>query len=546
MPSCKLAVTDVCAENDYVEPLGHAPSLCFSSLAATLNFAVMTEYYIGIDSGTQSTKTIVVDGRTGRVVGTAAKKYDLILRLPPGHKEQHPQTWIAACEATIKSALRSAQVNPKHVAGIGVSGQQHGFVALDAKDHVIRPAKLWCDTSTASQCEELITKLGGLNAVIGHTGNSIPPGFTASKILWLQQREPENYAKLATILLPHDYINFWLTGRKTMEYGDASGSALLDVRTRTWCEAVIRAIDPVLKSKLPPLQPSDKPAGTVCPELARKFGFRSDVIVSAGGGDNMMGAIGTGNTRAGIVTASFGTSGTIYAYSDKPIIDPNGEIAAFCDSTNHWMPLLCTMNVTVATEFVRKLFGLTHDALAKAVAQVPAGNDGLLLVPFFEGERTPNVPDGTGVLLGLNERTYDAPHFARAAMEGVTLGMNYGLNRLRTLGIAPTQIRATGGGSQSAVWRQIMADVFDAEVVCTQTAEGAAYGAALQAMWCVELSRGKKADIADITDRFVKLDLNTRARPRPKNVALYKKLQELQDAAVRDLRPTFARHRAIL
>ena len=506
----------------------------------------MSKYFIGIDSGTQSTKTIVVDGRSGRVIGSAVKRYDLIPRLPAGHKEQHPETWIDACESTIKAALRAARINPKQVAGVGVSGQQHGFVALDVNDNVIRPAKLWCDTSTASQCDELTRKLGGLKAVIHLMGNSIPPGFTASKILWLKQNEPEKYAKLAAVLLPHDYINFWLTGRKTMEYGDASGTALMDVKTRTWCDVVINTIDPSLKSKLPVLQSSDRPAGTVRSELARKFGFRDDVIVSGGGGDNMMGAIGTGNTRAGMVTASFGTSGTIYACSDKPIIDPNGEIAAFCDSTNHWLPLLCTMNVTVATEFVRRLFNLSHDTLAKAVAKAPAGNDGLLLIPFFEGERTPNVPDGTGVLVGLSARTFDAPHFARVAMEGVTLGMNYGLNRLRQLGIAPTQIRATGGGSQSAVWRQIMADIFDAEVVCTQTAEGAAYGGALQAMWCVQRARGKNVAIADITDRFVKLDKKTLARPKAKNVALYKKLQELQDSAVRELRPTFARHQALI
>ena len=351
---------------------------------------------------------------------------------------------------------------------------------------------------------------------------------------------------VATVLLPHDYINFWLTGKKTMEYGDASGSALMDVKTRSWCDAVINVIDSALKSKLPKLQSSDKPAGIVRPELARKFGFRDGVIVSAGGGDNMMGAIGTGNTRAGIVTASFGTSGTIYACSDKPIIDPDGEIAAFCDSTGKWMPLLCTMNVTVATELLRNYFGWKHTDYDKAVKKTPAGSDGLLLIPYLEGERTPNVPDGTGVFLGVSQRTFSRPHFARAVMEGVTLGMNYGLNRLRALGIAPTQIRATGGGSQSAAWRQIMADIFDAEVVCTQTAEGAAYGGALQAMWCAALSRGERADIADITDRFVKLDKKTIARPKAKNVAVYRKLQELQDSAVRDLRPTFAKHRAIL
>ncbi|MBI5686287.1 MAG: xylulokinase [Verrucomicrobia bacterium] len=506
----------------------------------------MADYFIGIDSGTQSTKAIVVDARDGRVVGAAAKSYGLIPKLPAGHKEQHPKVWIDAVAASVRGALKAAKVKPADVRGIGVSGQQHGFVPLDQDGNVIRPAKLWCDTSTAPQCAEIIGKLGGLANVIAAIGNGVPAGFTASKILWLKQNEPKNYARLATVLLPHDYINYWLTGAKTMEFGDASGTALMDVRSRQWSDAVINAIDPELKSKLPVIQPSDQPAGTLRAEAAKKLGLTTDVLVSAGGGDNMMGAIGTGNTRPGIVTASFGTSGTIYACSGKPVVDPQGEIAAFCDSTGQWLPLLCTMNVTVATEMVRKDFGWTVKQFDAEVGKAPVGAGGLVLVPYFEGERTPNVPDGTGVFFGVNERTFSAGPFARAAMEGATLGMNYGLNRLRGLGIAPTQIRATGGGSNSAVWRQVMADIFNAEVVCTQTAEGAAYGGALQAMWCYARQRGSKVEISEITDEFVKLNRKTIARPKPKNVELYRKLQELQDQLSRDLRASFAKHRALV
>ncbi|MCX7824417.1 MAG: xylulokinase [Verrucomicrobiae bacterium] len=506
----------------------------------------MADYFIGIDSGTQSTKAIVVDARNGRVVGAAAKAHGLIPKLPPGHKEQHPKAWIDAVVASVRGALKTAKVNPRDVRGIGVSGQQHGFVPLDADGNVIRPAKLWCDTSTAPQCEEIIGRLGGLRRVIELMGIGVPPGFTASKILWLKQNEPQNYAKLATVLLPHDYINFWLTGNKTMEYGDASGTALMNVRTRQWCDEVIAAIDPELKGKLPAIQPSDQPAGNLCAAAAKKLGLTTDVMVSAGGGDNMMGAIGTGNTKPGIVTASFGTSGTIYACSDQPVIDPTGEIAAFCDSTGRWLPLLCTMNVTVATEMVRNDFGWTFAKMDAEVRKTPHGANGLLLLPYFEGERTPNVPDGTGVFFGVNHRTFAAGPFARAAMEGVTLGMNYGLNRLRALGIAPTQIRATGGGSQSPVWRQIMADVFNAEVVCTQTAEGAAYGAALQAMWCYARQKGSKVEIWEITDEFVKLDRKSIARPKGAHVVLYRRLQELQDQLSRDLRAAFAKHRALV
>src|SRR5258705_1829951 len=231
----------------------------------------------------------------------------------------------------------------------------------------------------------------------------------------------------------------------------------------------------------------------------------------------MMGAIGTGNTRPGVNTAGLGTSGIIYACSEKPVVDPEGEIAAFCDSTNCWLPLLCTMNVTVATEMVREDFGWSHEKFAAESARVPAGSNGLLLLPYFEGERTPNVPEGTGVWFGVNKKTFEAGHFARAAMEGVTLGMNYGLRRLTELGVKPTQIRVTGGGAKSKIWRQIMADVFDTEVVTLKVTEGAAYGAALQALWCYRLQQGEEITISEITDQFVELKADETVQPNQDN-----------------------------
>src|SRR5204863_4839674 len=262
-----------------------------------------------------------------------------------------------------------------------------------------------------------------------------------------------------------------------MEYGDASGTALLNVRSRKWSAATLSAIDAGLSEKLPRLISSDQPAGALQAATAKALGLNPGIVVSAGGGDNMMGAIGTGNTRQGVITDSFGTSGTIYACAEKPVVDPEGEIAAFCDSTNRWLPLLCTMNVTVATEMVRDDFGWSHEKFAAEAARVPAGSNGLVLLPYFEGERTPNVPDGTGVWFGVNKKTFEAGHFARASMEGVTLGMNYGLRRLTELGVKPTQIRATGGGAKSKILRQIMADIFNTEVVTLKLSEGAAFGA---------------------------------------------------------------------
>jgi len=507
----------------------------------------MRSLILGIDSGTQSTKVLVIDAKDGKVIASATQEYDLLPNLPPGAKEQHPHIWRDAAASGIRRALRQARATGNELKAIGVSGQQHGFVPLDEQGEVIRPAKLWCDTSTAAECDEITERLGGFKKTIKALGNAVLPGFTASKILWLKKHEPENYQRLATVLLPHDYLNFWLTGERVMEYGDASGTALLDVRKRKWSSEAIDAIDPELAGKLPRLISSDKPAGTLQPSTARMLDLSPGVVVSAGGGDNMMGAIGTGNTREGVITASFGTSGTIYACAEKPIIDPQGEIAAFCDSTNRWLPLLCTMNVTVATEMVREDFTWTYERYAAETARVPAGSNGLLLLPYFEGERTPNVPEGTGVWFGVNKKTFEAGHFARASMEGVTLGMNYGLRRLADLGVKPSQIRATGGGAKSKIWRQIMADIFDTEVVTLKVTEGAAFGAALQAFWCWRSHfEGEKIDITDISDQFVELNPGEKAEPDPTNAEVYRELQQLQDDLSLSLREVFKRHRAFV
>ncbi|MDD3181110.1 MAG: xylulokinase [Opitutaceae bacterium] len=405
--------------------------------------------YIGVDSGTQSTKAVVLDLSEGRIIAEASVQHVLIAGLPAGHMEQNPQEWTVALDSVILEL--GAKIDRRRVRGIGVSGQQHGLVPLDAGCQVIRPAKLWCDTSTVKECELLTKKFGGVKAVIRKVGLPFLPGYTAPKILWLKRHEPGNYRRLRHILLPHDYLNLHLTGSLFMEYGDASGTALLDVRRRAWSCDAIAAIDKNLVDWLPPLSSSHEAAGKLRPALARKYGLSADVLVSAGGGDNMMGAIGTGNVVPGIVTASFGTSGTIYAFSERPVIDPRGEIAAFCSSTGGWLPLLCTMNVTLVTEGIRALFSWDHASFDQAVAGTAAGAEGLTLIPYFNGERTPDVPRGTGVLYGLNCGTLSSGHLARAAMEGVTLGMNYGLRRLVDLGIKPKEIRLTGGGAKSAV-----------------------------------------------------------------------------------------------
>jgi xylulokinase len=500
----------------------------------------MGECFIGIDSGTQSTKAVVIDGGQGRVLGSASVPHAMASGGGNGVQEQHPEMWWKALEKAVTGALRQARMGKAGIKAIGVSAQQHGFVALDEAGEVIRPAKLWCDTSTAEDAELLIRKVGGLEAMIGLTGNGLPAGFTASKILWMKRHEPKNYRRLHRVLLPHDYLNYRLTGLATMEPGDASGTGLMDTRTRNWSMAVVRQIGPELMEKLPAIQTSSAPAGELMPEVAFKLGLEPGTMVSSGGGDNMMGAIGTGNTRMGVVTASLGTSGTIYAYSPRPVVDPQGEIAAFCDSTGAWLPLLCTMNVTVATELARHAFHWTLEKMTEEAGKVPPGSDGLLLLPYFQGERVPNFPEGRAVYFGLNTTNYTGGHLCRAAMEGVAFGLNYGLRRMKDLGIRPKEIRLTGGASQNAFWRQILADVFETEVVALATHEGAALGAALQALWCHSQYAGDKRRIQEITDRMVKTDGKTRAGPDRERAKRYRQMQERHTELSRCCAPMFS------
>jgi len=491
---------------------------------------------LGIDSGTQSTKTIALDLESGKILASAAHSYGLIEGLPPGHLEQEPQQWTDAVDITVRAVLETLGKKKDAVKAIGVSGQQHGFVPLDKKNKVIRPAKLWCDTSTTEQCAQFNEEFGGQSELIKLAGNPILPGYTAPKILWLKQNEPRNYKALATVLLPHDYINLHLTGERGMEYGDASGTGLLDVREKKWCEPLIDFIDPNLLQALPPLASSRRAFGLLRESLREAWGLsKGEVTVSAGGGDNMMGAIGTGNVQPGAVTVSLGTSGTVYAFADKPVIDPEGEIAAFCDSTDRWLPLACTMNVTVATEQVCRMFGWSHEELEKNVNAAPAGSGGLLFLPYLNGERTPNLPNGTGVLHGMKTDTMTPAHLARATMEGVTLGLGYGLNRFRELGIQPTEIRLTGGGSKSPVWRQIAADIFGVPTICLASAEGAALGAALQAAYASQAALGHPTTFRDLSDKFVKLDEATRAKPNTDHKELYAELLTRQGDLTRRL-----------
>jgi xylulokinase len=497
-------------------------------------------YAVGIDSGTQGTKALIIDFK-GKVKGRGGAPHRLVANLKPGESEQDPRVWVEALEKALTNALAESHVNPQKIVCLGISGQQHGFVPVDEKGRPVRAAKLWNDTSTIPETEYILEKLGGKKGSIKKLGIHLAVGFTASKILWLKRKEPHNYARLKTVLLPHNYLNYWLTGRAAMEYGDASGTGLMEIRKRVWQREALAAIDESLEAKLPDLLHPEIPLGKVRRNIAKRYGM-TNVLVSSGGGDNMMGAVGTGNVKPGVCTLSLGTSGTVYSYFNKPFVDPQGEIAAFCDSTGGWLPLLCTMNVTNTTELFKSLHGLSNQELEALASRAPAGSDGLVFLPFVDGERVPALPFSTAVLFGLSKRTFNAAHLARSIMEGTILNLGYGFSRMQSLGLRPTQIRATGGGAKSPLWLQIAADVLKTPVVTLAEQEAAAYGAALQSIWNYENEQGRSVGIAEIVDERVKTEKLT-IEPQPKNFALYDSLQKKFNSLWRTLLKEFKAHR---
>jgi D-xylulose kinase len=504
----------------------------------------MRSYAVGIDSGTQGTKALVVDAGSGRVLGRGSSPHAMIEGLGPGASEQDPAVWIGAAGKALAAALKQARIDAGRVVSLGVSGQQHGFVPLDGKGGVIRPAKLWNDTSTIKETEDLLAALGGKDKVIDRLGIGMAVGFTASKILWLKRHEPKSFGKLATVLLPHNYLNFWLTGRAHMEYGDASGTGLMDIRRLRWDEGAMAAVDTDLAAKLPPLSHPKEPVGTMTKAVADRFGL-GRVLVAAGGGDNMMGAIGSGNVTPGVCTLSLGTSGTVYSHFDRPFVDPGGEIAAFCDSTGGWLPLLCTMNVTNTTEIVKSLFDLDNAGLERLARRAGPGADGLIFLPFVDGERVPVLPSSSAVFFGLDRRSFDAAHIARSVMEGTVLNLGYGFARMRGFGLRPSEIRATGGGAKSRLWLQIVADIFGTPVVTLRETEAAAYGAALQSVWNWRLAAGEKVEIREIAADWVAKG-KLAAEPEPANAAVYADLQVRFDSLWKRLTPEFEARRTRL
>ncbi|AHC15878.1 xylulokinase [Salinispira pacifica] len=465
---------------------------------------------LGIDVGTQSSKVMFYDYQARKVAALASAPHQLTSKAD-GTSEQDPLWWFQAIQAALDSV--DPEIRQSAVAA-AVSGQQHGLVALDEGGQAVYPAKLWNDTSTVDQCNELTRAFGGSRRLIDELGNPILPGYTAGKILWLKQNHPRAFDRVRHILLPHDYINYLLTGEYRMEYGDASGTGLFDVRRRCWNREICGLVDDRLSDMLPEPRGPEAGAGWVSKEASQEFGIPEGIPVAAGGGDNMMAAIGTGAVSDGSLTMSLGTSGTLFGFSSSPVVDPEGTIAAFCSSNGGWLPLLCTMNCTVATEQFRELLSVGLSELDSMVEQVPPASDGLIVMPYFTGERIPNLPRARGSIQGMTLANSDGPHIIRASMEAAIYGLKIGLDSLAKLGMKADSITVTGGGSRSRAWRQIAADILELPVTLPVHSDSAAMGAALQALWYRDLlNNGKNISMEDVIAPHVKSRETRRIEP---------------------------------
>lgn len=469
--------------------------------------------HLGLDVGTQSTKGLVIDLDRGAVIARAQATYGMIEGLPQGAAEQHPDTWWSAI-GEVLNALRET-VDFTCLKGIGVSGQQHGFVPLDRDGAVIRAAKLWCDTSTSGEAAHLSQQFG----------RAVPTGFTAPKILWMKRNEPELFARLAAIALPHDWVNLKLSGRLFSEAGDASGTGLFDPLERAFRPDDAASIDARLPDALPMLVSPREVAASVSEAAANELGLPPGLPIAPGGGDNMMSAIGSGAVREGVSVVSLGTSGTVFGCATRPVVDPEGLIAPFCDSTGRWLPLLCTMNVTGVTEEVRGLYDgfFNHDALTEMASEVEPGSDGVLFLPFLQGERVPDLPRATGTLRGLRAGSLRPGRLYRAAIEGASLNLAWGIDRLSKLGMDTKCVYLVGGGARNALWPQILADMFDSDVRVLSEPESAALGAALQSAWVTSDGAVDHASLSKLVSGFVQVDGPT-FEPNPATVVTYRVL----------------------
>jgi xylulokinase len=412
-----------------------------------------------------------------RAVGTSAYSY----QTPhPLWSEQDPALWWEATRIAVRKALEAADTDAEAVEAVGLTGQMHGLVALDDRDEVLRPAILWNDQRTGAECDA-IREIVGPRRLIAITGNDALPGFTAPKLLWLRRHEPQVWAATAHVLLPKDFVRLRLTGEYAVDRADGSGTILFDLAARDWSPEILDALG-VEPARLPPTFEGPAATGTITEAAASATGLRAGIPVVAGGGDQAAAAVGVGSVVPGVSSLSLGTSGVLFTTTEEPAIESEGRLHAFCHALpDRWHLMGVMLSAAGSLRWYRDALapGVTFEELVEEAAGVPPGSDGLLFLPYLTGERTP-YPDplARGAFVGLTVH-HGRAHLTRAVLEGVAFGMRDSLELMRAAGLpTPDQIRATGGGSRSDLWRRILADVLGAAIVTTSSAEGAAQGAA--------------------------------------------------------------------
>ena len=499
-------------------------------------------YVLGIDIGTSGTKTILFDEK-GVAISSAFKDYPLY-QPETGWAEQNPEDWWQAVVSTIKSALQKSGVTSADIKGIGLSGQMHGLVMLGTEGQVLRPSIIWCDQRTTVECDE-ITKAVGAERLIEITANPALTGFTASKIMWVKKHEPSIYEKTYKILLPKDYIRFMLTGEFCTEVSDASGMQLLDIPNRNWSPEVLEKLN-IDKSLLAKVYESQEVTGVVNKTAAMLTGLKEGTKVVGGAGDQAAGAIGNGIVRPGAVSSTIGTSGVVFAHTDKITIDKKGRVHTFCHAVpGAWH----IMGVTQAAGLSLKWFkdnlctlenlnslasGVdVYDELNKEAKSINPGSEGLIYLPYLMGERTPHLdPCARGVFFGLTAR-HNKNHMLRSVMEGVGYSLVDCMDIINEMGIAVDEVRASGGGGKSEVWRQMQADMFNCEVVTINSSEGPALGVAILALVGV----GVYSSVVEACDTII--HKVTSQNPINENALLYSKYHDIYKDLYTALKPTF-------
>lgn len=500
-------------------------------------------HLLGIDIGTSGTKTLVCD-EDGKVLATAMAEHP-ISSPKPGWSEQNPEDWWQATAKATKAVLKKAKLKAGDVGAVGLSGQMHGSVFLGDGPKALRPALLWNDQRTAEQCAEIESKAGGREALIELVANPALTGFTAPKILWVRQHEPKVYDRVKHILLPKDYIRYRMTGEYATEVSDASGMLLLDVVNRAWSDKLLSLLD-IDKSLLGRLYESQEITGTLHAQGASTLGLLKGTPVVGGAGDQAAGAVGNGIVTTGIVSATLGTSGVVFAHSDQPTRDPKGRVHTMCHAVpGKWCVFGCMLSAGGSFQWFRNTLGQNEVAAAKKkgvdpyelliaqAEQAPPGCEGLFFLPYLTGERCPHPdPNARGGWVGATSRT-TRQMLIRSLVEGVTFGMRDAMEIMRGMGIEITQVRASGGGARSAFWRQLQADVYKSPLVLTNATEGPAYGVALLA----GVGTGAWSSVEEACKRAIKQ--TQKVAPKAKASALYDRHYSVYGKLYGDLRDRF-------